>query len=104
MAAMSFFIFLTHEPTISLLQARLMRLWQPAGKARQLVAYPVAGLTAMALLYGLGRTLSRFAPGLFAVLTGALLRLRHAPVSAPRKPLSETGNLAAGLCREEGKG
>jgi len=104
MASMSFFIFLTHEPTVSLLQARLLRLWQPAGTAWQLVAYPVAGLTAMALLYGLGRALSRLAPKVFAVLTGSPLRLRRMSISAQRKPLSQAGSVAAGLCRDEGQG
>uniref|UniRef100_I2PXY9 Acyltransferase 3 domain-containing protein n=1 Tax=Desulfovibrio sp. U5L TaxID=596152 RepID=I2PXY9_9BACT len=104
MAALSFFIFLTHEPTVSVLQSRLMHVWQPAGTAAQLIAYPVVGLAAILLLYGLGRLLAKAAPTLYAVLTGAPLRRRFAPAPPPRKPLSEAGSVAAGLCREEGKG
>jgi len=33
LASFSFFIFLTHEPTVSILQSRLIIFWQPAGTA-----------------------------------------------------------------------
>ncbi len=102
MAGVSFFLFLTHEPTVSVLQARLAPLLHPAGAASQLLAYPIVGLAAIVGLSLLGRTLAAATPRLYAVLTGAPLRLRHVP--APRKPLSEAGSLATGLCREEGKG
>ena len=39
MAAASFFIFLTHEPTVSILQTRLLAVWRPEGAAAQLVAW-----------------------------------------------------------------
>ncbi|MEA4858752.1 acyltransferase [Solidesulfovibrio sp.] len=82
-AAMSFFVFLTHEPTVSLLQSRLLAVWTPAGTAGQLVAYPLVGLAAMAGLSLLGWGLSRSLPQLFAVATGAPPRLRFAPAPVP---------------------
>ena len=78
MAATSFFIFLTHEPTVSILQTRLLAVWRPEGAAAQLVAFVLPGLAALTLLYWLARGLSRFAPKLYAVLTGAPLRKRRA--------------------------
>ncbi len=102
-AAMSFFIFLTHEPTVSVLQSELARLWQPAGFVSQLVAYPLVGLTAMALLSGLGWGLAKLAPRLFAVLTGAPPRLRFARPEPVRQPLSQAGMAAAGLGAESEK-
>jgi len=87
LATFSFFIFLTHEPTVSVVQSKLLLLWQPAGSAAQLVAYFVPGLAALTGLYWLGRGLSRFAPKLYAVATGAPLRLtRTAGVGKPGNP------------------
>ena len=75
LATFSFFIFLTHEPTVSVVQSRLLALWQPAGGAAQLVAFFVPGLVSITGLYWLGRGLSRVTPRLYAVATGAPLRL-----------------------------
>jgi peptidoglycan/LPS O-acetylase OafA/YrhL len=74
LAALSFFIFLTHEPTVSVLQTRLLSVWTPTTAAGQSLAFVLPGLAAIGLLYWLGRGLSRFTPGLYAVLTGAPLR------------------------------
>jgi surface polysaccharide O-acyltransferase-like enzyme len=82
MAGASFFIFLTHEPTVSILQTRLLAVWRPEGAAAQLVAFVLPGLAALTLLYWLARGLSRFAPPLYAVLTGAPLRKRRAAPTA----------------------
>lgn len=91
LAGYSFFIFLTHEPTVSLVQSRLLTVWQPAGSAAQLLAFFLPGLVAIAGLFWLGRGLSRLAPRVYAVATGAPLR----PVrpeggesGKPGKPLS----------------
>lgn len=100
LAAMSFFVFLTHEPTVSVLQSLLLRWWRPAGVIGQLAAYPLVGLAAMAGLAWLGWALARFAPRLFAVLTGAPARLRFARPIPPRQPLSQAGQAAAGLAAQ----
>jgi len=71
MASYSFFIFLTHEPTVSLLQTYLLQFWQPTGTVGQLVAYCLPGGVAIFGLYVLGRIFSRIAPRVYAVLAGA---------------------------------
>lgn len=93
LAAMSFFVFLTHEPTVSLLQTLLLHLWQPASIGGQLAAYPLVGLTAMFGLAALGWGLARVAPRVFALLTGALPRLRGTPPAktAPLPDLAPRG-------------
>lgn len=103
MAGLSFFIFLTHEPTVSVLQARLMDLWRPVGAAGQFVAYPAVGLAAMGLLSVLGLGLWRFAPRLFTVINGGPLRLGFPAKPMSRRPLSREGCSAAGLCHEAGE-
>ncbi|WP_052360199.1 acyltransferase family protein [Solidesulfovibrio alcoholivorans] len=84
LAAMSFFVFLTHEPTVSVMQSYLVPLWRPASTLAQLAAYPVAGVAAMVLLSLLGWGLAACLPRLFALLTGAPLRLRFTPPPAAR--------------------
>lgn len=90
-AAMSFFVFLAHEPTVSVLQSRLMGLWRPDSTLGQLVAYPVVGLAAITLLSLLGWGLARYVPRVFSVLTGAPLRLRFAAPTAPAGSRKEDG-------------
>ncbi|WP_075355942.1 acyltransferase [Desulfovibrio sp. DV] len=102
LAAYSFFIFLTHEPTVSVLQTRLLALWQPATAPGQMVAFFLPGLAAIILLYWLGRGLSRFSPGLYAIATGAVLKRRNpGATEPPRKPLSVSGRVAGGLLPPE---
>lgn len=84
LAAMSFFVFLTHEPTVSVMQSYLAPLWRPATTLGQLAAYPVTGVAAMVLLSLLGWGLAAWLPWLFALLTGAPLRLRFTPPPAAR--------------------
>jgi surface polysaccharide O-acyltransferase-like enzyme len=83
LAAMSFFVFLTHEPTVSVMQSHLAPLWRPATTLGQLAAYPLVGVAAMVLLSFFGWGLAAWLPRLFALLTGAPLRLRFTapPVS-----------------------
>ena len=80
MARYSFFIYLAHEPTISVFQTRLLAVWKPVGDVQQIVFYWFSGLTVIVLLWGLGEMLSRFIPGTYAVLTGARLPRRNAAV------------------------
>ncbi|KHK02033.1 putative succinyltransferase involved in succinoglycan biosynthesis [Desulfovibrio sp. TomC] len=102
LAAYSFFIFLTHEPTVSVLQSRLLALWQPTTGPGQMVAFFLPGLVAIIVLYGLGRVLSRTLPGLYAVATGAVLKRRNpGPKEPARNPLSVSGCVAGGLLPPE---
>jgi|GEM_PF-563871 len=103
LAALSFFLFLTHEPTVSVLQTRLLALWQPTGTIAQLAAYFLPGLTAIVALSGLGWLLARFMPGLFAVLTGAPLRLRRPAAAVVLTPVADFGGVAAEPGRLNGK-
>lgn len=101
MAAMSFFVFLTHEPTVSVLQASLMRVWQPASTLGQLVAYPAVGLAAIVALSLLGWGLAVYVPRLFSVLTGAPLRLRFsASTSGSAGAPLPVGNKTAVACEQ----
>lgn len=84
LAAMSFFVFLTHEPTVSVMQSYLAPLWRPATTLGQLAAYPLTGVAAMVLLSLLGWGLAAWLPRLFALLTGAPLRLRFTAPPASR--------------------
>lgn len=101
LAAYSFFIFLTHEPTVSLAQSRLLLAWQPSSSLGQVAAYFLPGLAAVTGLYWLGRGMARFTPRLFALATGLPLRpVRPAGGAKPGKPgklLSRTGSAAARL-------
>ncbi len=104
LAAMSFFVFLTHEPTVSVLQAKLLAVWRPSTTLAQLIAYPLVGGVAMAGLSLLGWGLAVYLPRLFALLTGAPLRLRFERPPSGRKPLCEAGKVAAGIETPAGEG
>lgn len=80
MAGYSFFIFLAHEPTISMLQTFLLRFWKPVGDAGQLVYYFGSGLTTIFLLYYLGVFFAKYAPPVYAFCVGA---------RASRRPLAQ---------------
>ncbi len=71
MAAYSFFIFLTHEPTVSILQSKLLHYWKPTSWLGQCIFYVIPGLAALCLLYGLGRLLARWVPAVYAVASGS---------------------------------
>ncbi len=99
LAGLSFFLFLTHEPTVSVLQSRLLAAVHPTGTPEQLASYLLPGLTAIVLLSGLGWLLERLCPRAFALLTGAPLRRRqaaapHASGSEPVAAASAQGGTA----------
>jgi fucose 4-O-acetylase-like acetyltransferase len=73
MARHSFFVYLAHEPTVSVLQTRLLAVWQPVGNAQQIAFYWLSGLTVIVLLWGVGEALSRVVPKVYAAATGARL-------------------------------
>lgn len=75
----SFFIYLAHEPVISLLQAKLLSVWQPVGDAQQITCYFTLGLGTIVLLWAVAEGLSRLMPRTYAVLTGAWFKVRRAP-------------------------
>lgn len=71
----SFFVYLAHEPTLSVLQSRLLAVWRPAGDAQQMAFYWGSGLAVILFLWGLAEVLHRFLPLPYALITGA----RRAP-------------------------
>ncbi|MHC1791484.1 acyltransferase family protein [Solidesulfovibrio sp.] len=96
LATYSFFIFLTHEPTVSVLQTRLLSVWQPGTGLGQMVAFFLPGLGAIIVLYWLGRGLARVAPGLYAVATGTMLRRWSRAGAGPKRPPPGTVSSVAG--------
>ncbi|EHJ46810.1 acyltransferase 3 [Solidesulfovibrio carbinoliphilus subsp. oakridgensis] len=85
MARHSFFVYLAHEPTMSILQTRLLAVWKPVGDLQQIAFYWLSGLTVIVLLWGLGEVLSRLVPAVYAVATGARRSARR-----PAPPLAAT--------------
>ncbi|KHK04176.1 acyltransferase family protein [Desulfovibrio sp. TomC] len=75
----SFFVYLAHEPTISMLQTRLLAVWRPVGNVQQIVFYLGSGLTTIVGLWLLAELLSRFAPMVYNFATGARTRPGRAP-------------------------
>ncbi len=73
-ATYSFFIYLTHEPTLSWLQSRLLTVYQPHGSLSRIAYFFGSGIALMFLLGAVGAILSRIAPGAYAVATGARKR------------------------------
>ena len=98
LAGLSFFLFLTHEPTVSVLQSRLLAAVHPTGTLAQLASYLLPGLTAIVLLSGLGWLLERLCPRAFALMTGAPLRRRQ----ATRPPAPENAPAAIVSAAREG--
>ncbi|WP_428558844.1 MAG: acyltransferase family protein [Solidesulfovibrio sp. DCME] len=76
LARHSFFIYLAHEPTVSILQTRLLAVWKPVGDAQQVAFYWLSGLAVIFFLGALGGLLSRFLPWVYALATGARLPSR----------------------------
>lgn len=85
----SFFIYLAHEPTVSILQTRLLSVWKPVGDVQQIAFYWLSGLTVIFLLWGLGELLSRTVPLVYAVATGS--RLPHRKPQTIGKPKTVNG-------------
>ncbi len=78
MARHSFFVYLAHEPTMSILQTRLLSVWKPAGDVQQIAFYWLSGLATIFFLWGMGELLSRLLPTVYAVATGARRPVRSA--------------------------
>ncbi|NDY55349.1 acyltransferase [Desulfovibrio sulfodismutans] len=73
-ATYSFFIYLTHEPTLSWFQTNILSVYQPHGSLSQIVYFFGSGIATMLLLGSIGAILSRIIPGTYAVATGARRR------------------------------
>lgn len=70
----SFFVYLAHEPTISVLQTRLLAVWRPAGDLQQIAFYGISGLTTIIGLWLLAELLARLLPAGYGFVTGARTR------------------------------
>lgn len=70
----SFFIYLTHEPTLGWLQSMTLAVYKPVGSLAQILYDFGSAITIMVLLGCLGALLSRLVPGVYAVATGARRR------------------------------
>lgn len=71
LARHSFFIYLAHEPTVSVLQTRMLAFWKPVGSVQQIAFYWITGLCVIALLWGVAEALNGLVPPLYGLLTGA---------------------------------
>lgn len=85
MARFSFFIYLAHEPTVSIFQTRLLSVWVPASDVQQTMFYFLTGVAVTFFLWGVGEVFSRFLPRVYAVATGARLP-RRKPLPAVLAP------------------
>lgn len=83
LARHSFFVYLAHEPTVSILQTRALAVWKPAGDVQQIAFYWLSGLVTILFLWGLGEALSRLVPAVYAVATGARRPVRQAARPVP---------------------
>lgn len=83
MARHSFFIYLAHEPTVSILQTHLLSVWKPVGDAQQIAFYWLSGLAVIFLLWVLGEALSRLLPHVYGVMTGSRTTPKPALASVP---------------------
>ncbi len=73
-ATYSFFIYLTHEPTLSIVQSSVLPRFQPAGVLSQVVYFFASAVLTMIFLGCVGAVLSRIVPGPYAVVTGSRKR------------------------------
>lgn len=73
-ATYSFFIYLTHEPTLSWLQSTTLSAFHPTGSLVQILYFFGSGILTMVFLGGIGAVLARVIPGIYAVATGARKR------------------------------
>ncbi len=73
-ATYSFFIYLTHEPTLSITQTTILSRFQPGGTVTQVVYFFATAVVTMIFLGGVGAILSRIVPGVYAVATGSRKR------------------------------
>lgn len=65
-----FFIYLAHEPTIAVLQTRLLTIWKPVGSLQQIAFYWFSGLATIGLLWAVAGILHRYVLGLYSLATG----------------------------------
>ncbi len=73
-ATYSFFIYLTHEPTLSITQSSILSRFQPQGAPFQVAYFFITAIGTMIFLGCLGAVLSRIVPGVYAVATGSRKR------------------------------
>lgn len=71
MARHSFFVYLAHEPTVSIFQTRLLAVWRPVDDLQQIAFYWISGLAVIVFLWIVAELISRVAPALYAVMTGS---------------------------------
>ena len=67
----SFFVYLAHEPTMSVLQTRLLALWRPVGDTQQVVFYFGSGFVVIFGLWLVAEALSKLVPRLYGFAVGA---------------------------------
>lgn len=73
-ATYSFFIYLTHEPTLSIFQSSVLSRYQPSGVVAQTAYFLASPIVIMFLLGCVGAILSRILPGPYALVTGSRKR------------------------------
>ncbi len=71
LSAGSFFVYLTHEPVLSYLIYVTRFVAKPSGSLAGIAAMLVLTILVFAVCAGLGRFLERFAPRLYALVTGS---------------------------------
>lgn len=79
LARHSFFVYLAQEPTLTVLQTRLLTVWEPEGSLQQIAFFWISGLTTIAFLWGVAELLQRFVPAVYRVMTGARRSKAHRP-------------------------
>ncbi len=79
LAGHSFFVYLAQEPTLTILQTRLLAVWKPEGSLQQIAFYWISGLVTIAFLWGVAELLQRFVPVVYRVMTGARRSKAHRP-------------------------
>jgi len=67
----SFFVYLAHEPTMSVLQTKLLAVWRPVGDAQQVVFYFGSGLAVILGLWLVAEALSKLVPRVYGFAVGA---------------------------------
>lgn len=73
-ATYSFFIYLTHEPTLSVLQSWTLERYVPSGSLTQILYYFGSGMVTMVILGSIGAVFSRLTPRLYGLATGSRTR------------------------------
>lgn len=79
----SFFVYLAHEPTISIVQTRILEAWTPTGDPGQTLFYFGTGFFVIGFLWALGALLARIAPQAYGLITGS--RRPHGGIAGKRR-------------------